>query len=92
MPGGASFADERSLAPAVDSQPVRECRRVARSDSGGHAYRSASHALRTAAAPGLDLIAVSLLLIPVTPGVLMLTAAMGSGDDLLIRLSVAGDA
>ena len=37
---------------------------------------------------GLDLIAVSLLLIPVTPGVLMLTAATGSGNDLLVRLTL----
>jgi len=37
---------------------------------------------------GLDLIAVSLFLIPVTPGVLMLTAAMGSGDDRLVRLGL----
>ena len=37
---------------------------------------------------GLDLITVSLLLIPVTPGVLMLTAAMGGGDDRLIRLGL----
>ena len=37
---------------------------------------------------GLDLVAVSLLLIPVTPCVLMLSAAVGTGDPRMLRLGL----
>lgn len=69
-------------------EPCRGCRRAASPRPAVALTRPDAVRYGTRLRRGLDLIAVSLLLIPVTPGVLMLTAAMGSGDDRRIRVGL----